>query len=173
MNTHFIKLEEPTMDLIEQINRWDNDPTLIPLVRPNRNKTEFEKRYKMTIEDLTKRLESHHIYLIYLNDKVVGEMNFMVDPGHLFNKVPVTSPEEFYHFFLKKPTQKHGKEAIEYLEEQIKKQGLKRIELGVFEFNTPAQNLYKKMGYKEIGRIENFTYWNEQMWTDIRMEKYL
>ena len=173
MNTHFIKLEEPTIDLIEQINRWDNDPTLIPLVRPNRNKTEFEKRYKMTIEDLTKRLESHHIYLIYLNDKVVGEMNFMVDPGHLFNKVPGTA---WIGITIGEPEGRGkgiGKEAIEYLEEQIKKQGLKRIELGVFEFNTPAQNLYKKMGYKEIGCIENFTYWNEQMWTDIRMEKYL
>lgn len=55
----------------------------------------------------------------------------------------------------------------------MKEQGLKRIELGVFEFNQQAQKLYQKLGYKEIGRIDNFTYWQGKMWTDIRMEKYL
>jgi len=47
-------------------------------------------------------------------------------------------------------------------------QGLKRIELGVFEFNTNAINLYQKLGYKDIARINNFT-----CGQDIRMEKYL
>lgn len=173
MNTYFKKLKEPTLNLVEQMNRWDNDSTLIPLIRPNQNKMEFEKRYKMTIEDLTKRLENHEIHLIYLDDKVVGEMNFMVDPVHLLNKVPGTA---WIGITIGEPEGRGkgiGQEAIHYLEEQIKKQGLKRVELGVFEFNIPAHKLYKKMGYTEIGRIENFTYWKEQMWTDIRMEKYL
>ncbi|WP_369010066.1 GNAT family N-acetyltransferase [Alkalihalobacillus sp. TS-13] len=60
-----------------------------------------------------------------------------------------------------------------HLEEQIKLQGLKRIELGVFEFNKQAYKLYQKLGYQEIGRIKDFTYWNDKMWYDIRMEKYL
>ena len=58
-------------------------------------------------------------------------------------------------------------------EEEIKKHGLHRVELGVFEFNTQAQKLYRKLGYEEIGRIEKFTYWQDKMWMDIRMEKYL
>jgi hypothetical protein len=29
------------------------------------------------------------------------------------------------------------------------------------------------MGYREIGRIDDFTYWQGKMWQDIRMEKYL
>ena len=66
-----------------------------------------------------------------------------------------------------------GYVAIKYFEEQIKKEGLKRIELGVFEFNKQAQKLYQKMGYKEIGRINDFTYWQDKLWTDIRMEKCL
>jgi hypothetical protein len=32
---------------------------------------------------------------------------------------------------------------------------------------------YQKAGYREIGRIPDFTYWNDKMWQDIRMEKYL
>ena len=62
---------------------------------------------------------------------------------------------------------------MEYLEAQVRDQGLKRIELGVFEFNSPAIGLYKKMGYKEIGRIKDFTFYQGEMWADIRMEKYL
>ena len=62
---------------------------------------------------------------------------------------------------------------MQYLENEIKSQGLKRIELGVFEFNTNAIKLYQKLGYKEIARIADFTYWQEKMWQDIRMEKYI
>ena len=62
---------------------------------------------------------------------------------------------------------------MQYLEGEIRAQGLKRIELGVFEFNTNAIKLYRKLGYQEFARIANFTYWDRRMWQDIRMEKYL
>jgi len=62
---------------------------------------------------------------------------------------------------------------MRYLEEQIRDNGLHRIELGVFEFNLPAIKLYQKMGYQEISRIDDFTYWQGKMCQDIRMEKYL
>ena len=65
-----------------------------------------------------------------------------------------------------------GYQALQYLEQEIRKQGLKRIELGVFEFNTAAIKLYQRAGYREIGRIPDFTYWQGKMWQDIRMEKY-
>ena len=38
-----------------------------------------------------------------------------------------------------------GNIAIDYLEEQIKKQGYKHIELGVFAFNHHAQALSKEV----------------------------
>ena len=62
---------------------------------------------------------------------------------------------------------------MQYLEAKIKKQGLNRIELGVFEFNTNAFRLYQKLGYNEIARIDGFTFWEDTMWQDIRMEKYI
>jgi hypothetical protein len=48
-----------------------------------------------------------------------------------------------------------------------------RLELGVFEFNHAARRLYEKLGYKEIGREYDFTYYDGRMWPDIRMEKEL
>ena len=62
--------------------------------------------------------------------------------------------------------------SLKYLEEEIKKQALKRIELGVFECNKNAHKLYQKLGYQEIGKNKQFTFYQDKMWDDIRMEKY-
>ena len=173
METKFIKLTNPDQTLVEVFNRWDNDPELIPLTRPNQNKAALERRDSMTLDDLKQRLDHHHIYLIYLDDLLVGEMNYMVDPNHLYKKEEGTA---WIGITIGEPEGRGkgiGYHAIHFLEEEIKKDGLNRVELGVFEFNTQARNLYEKLGYKEIGRIENFTYWADKMWFDIRMEKYL
>jgi RimJ/RimL family protein N-acetyltransferase len=173
MNIHFEQLTEPTPSVVEVIDRWENDPNIIPLTRPNKNKLELERRYKVTLDEIKERLKNHHIYLIYLNDQLIGEMNYMIDPGHLLKKetgtawIGITIGEQDGR------GKGIGYQAIEFIEKQIKKEGLKRIELGVFEFNKQAFNLYQKLGYKEIGRIDNFTYWQDRMWKDIRMEKYL
>jgi RimJ/RimL family protein N-acetyltransferase len=169
----FVKLTQPTEEMVNKFNQWENDASLIPLIRPNKDKFEYELRYELTLEELENRLNNHHIYLIYYNDKLVGEMNFMIDPGHLLKKVEGTA---WIGITIGEPIGRGkgiGYKAILFLEEEIKKMGLKRIELGVFEFNEQAHQLYLKLGYKEIGRIENFTYWKDQMWTDIRMEKII
>lgn len=173
METKYIKLTNPDQTLVEVFNRWDNDPELIPLTRPNRNKAALERRDSMTLDDLKQRLDHHHTYLIYLDDLLIGEMNYMVDPNHLFKKEEGTA---WIGITIGEPEGRGkgiGYHAIHFIEEEIKKDGLNRVELGVFEFNTQARNLYEKLGYKEIGRIENFTYWADKMWFDIRMEKYL
>ncbi|WP_456270973.1 GNAT family N-acetyltransferase [Bacillus sp. AK031] len=173
MNIHFEKLLEPTPAIVEAMNRWENDPVIIPLTRPNKNQEELERREKVTLDDLTKRLANHRTYIIYLDNELIGEMNYMVDPGHLFKKEAGTA---WIGITIGEPAGRGkgiGRQAIQFLERQIKSEGLSRIELGVFEFNQNAMKLYKKMGYKEIGYIENFTYWEGKMWTDIRMEKHV
>lgn len=173
MTYHFIKLFEPTAEIAEVFTKWDNDPALVHLIRPNQNSSDLNRPTTVTVESLTERLEDFHIYLVYFNDQLVGEMNYIVDPGHLYKKVPgtawigITIGEDIGR------DKGIGYAAIQYLEDQIKKQGLTRIELGVFEFNKRAHKLYEKLGYEEIGIIDNFTYWQGEMWTDIRMDKYL
>ncbi|GGJ91277.1 hypothetical protein GCM10007063_12370 [Lentibacillus kapialis] len=173
MNTSFIKLTEPTSSVADAFNRWENDATLIPKTRPNKNKSALEHRSIVTLDHLMQRLENHHIYLIYLDEQLIGEMNYMVDPGHLYKKEPGTA---WISITIGEPEGRGkgiGYAAIQYLEGQIKAQGFQRIELGVFAFNTQAQKLYQRLGYKEVGRIENFTYWQDRWWSDIRMEKNL
>ncbi|MEH7111358.1 GNAT family N-acetyltransferase [Neobacillus niacini] len=173
MDVSFEKLTNPELTHVDVFNRWENNPELIPLTRPNQNQLELERQEILTLDKLTQRLKYTQIYLIYLDDQLIGEMNYMVDPSHLYKKESGTA---WIGITIGEP-QGRGKgigyKAIQYLEEEIKKQGLYRVELGVFEFNIQAQNLYRKLGYKEIGRIENFTFWQDKMWKDIRMEKYL
>ena len=62
---------------------------------------------------------------------------------------------------------------MEFFEKESIKLGLIRAELGTFEFNSRAHAFYKKLGYDEIGRVKNFTYYRNRFWDDIRMEKML
>lgn len=173
MVVKFTKLTTPTIEVAECFQKWENDPVLIPSIRPNRDKDALESRELVTIKDLEQRLEHHYMYLIYLDHRLVGEMDYQIDPKHLLRKelgtawIGIVVGEEIAR------GKGIGQLALQYLEEQIRLQGLKRIELGVFEFNQPALRLYKKSGYQEFARLDTFTYWQGKMWQDIRMEKYL
>ncbi|UOQ84413.1 GNAT family N-acetyltransferase [Gracilibacillus salinarum] len=173
MNIKIEKLEQPTASIVEVMNRWENDGQLIPLVRRNRNEEELNKREQVTIEKVKQRLEKQHVYLIYLEDQLVGEINYAVDPHYLYKHeqgsvmLGITIGE----------SEARGKgvgyQAIRQIENEVRRHGLKRVELGVFAFNKHARKLYKKLGYEEIGFIDNFTFWQGEMWRDIRMEKYI
>ena len=173
MNIEFRKLTEPTTETAEAFERWENDPALIPLIRPNRDLPALNVRESVTIKDLQERLEHNQIFLIYLDGRLIGSMDYQIDPRHLSKKEPGTA---WIGIVIGEESGRGkgvGVPAIEYLEGQIKAQGLRRIELGVFEFNTNAIRLYQKLGYQEFARINDFTCWDGKMWQDIRMEKYL
>ncbi|KHE69361.1 GNAT family N-acetyltransferase [Halobacillus sp. BBL2006] len=173
MDIQFIELTTPTSDIVEAFNRWENDPDLVHLTRPSLTKTELERKAVVTLEDLKERLKHHHIYLIYVDKRLVGEMNYMVNPPHLYKNTPKTAWIGITIGEDEGRGKGVGAKAVKYLEKQIEQQGIKRIELGVFEFNLNAQKLYKKLGYTEFVRIVDFTYWQQKMWSDIRMEKFL
>ena len=173
MNTKFQKLAQPTAEIADSINRWENDPELIPFIRPNKDREALEAREVVTATELEQRLEHSCIYLIYLDDQLVGEIDYQIDPKQLLKKEPgtawigIVSGEEIAR------GKGIGQQALLYLENEIKHRDLRRIELGVFEFNTNAIKLYQKAGFQEIGRIPDFTFWQGKMWQDIRMEKYV
>ncbi len=173
MNISFLKLTELTSDIANKFNYWENDTQLIPFMRPVQNEADLQRQETITIDSVKQRLEYLHIYLIYQDGQLIGEMNYMVDPEHLFKKEAGTAWIGITIGEAEARGKGIGYTALQFLEEVIKQQGLQRIELGVFEFNTPAYKLYEKLGYTEIARIPDFTYWEGKMWADIRMEKYV
>lgn len=173
MNITFEKLIVPTPEIAEAFNRWENDPVLIPFIRVNPTKDDLEKREIVTSEELVQRLERKNIYLVYEHGKLIGTMEYHVDPVLLYKKETGTAWIGINIGEESARGKGIGAVALKFLEEQIKAQGLRRIELGVFEFNTSAIKLYKKLGYQEIARIDDFTFWQGKLWQDIRMEKHL
>ena len=173
INLHFESLVEPKPHIAEVFTRWENDPVLIPFSRPNPTREDLEKRAVVTLETLAQRLTVQSIYLIYLNQQLIGEMNYRVDPPYLFRQEAGTAWIGITIGEAQGRGKGIGYQALQFLEQEIRLHGCVRIELGVFAFNKPAIALYKKLNYQEIGRIADFTYWDGRLWQDIRMEKML
>jgi RimJ/RimL family protein N-acetyltransferase len=173
MNVTFEKLISPNEEVARALTKWENDPDLAYRLRPNQDQYELERKFTVTLEEIAERLKYHTIYLIYLDGQLVGEMGYQVDPAHLFKKETGTAWVGIDIGEKIARGKGIGMLAMQHLENEIRAAGYKRIELGVFEFNTNAHKLYQKAGYVEIGRIPEFTFWQGSMWTDIRMEKYL
>lgn len=173
VDIRFDRLTDPTSEVASAFTKWENDPALVYLARPNAGQDDLERKTVVTMEEIHQRLKHTQMYLIYMDGQLVGEMSFQIDPQHLYKKEPgtawvgITIGEEFAR------GRGLGLLAMQHLEDEIRKAGRKRIELGVFEFNVPAQKLYQKLGYVEIGRIPDFTFWQGKLWADIRMEKYV
>jgi len=183
-----VPLREATPEIAACLTRWENDPYLVPLSRPNRSQEDLERaqivtpdslaqrlvyQQIVTPDSLAQRLVYQRIYLIYHDEQLVGEMSYQVDPAHRFSKIPGTAWLGISIGEAAARGKGIGRQALRYLEGEIRAAGLARIELGVFAFNAPALALYQRLGYQEIGRIPGFTYWQGQMWQDIRMEKAL
>jgi len=174
MRISFRELIVPTAEIAMHINDWANDREIVHLMRPSFSKEELESKTSVTIETLLKRIAyGYIIYLIYADEQLVGEMNYIVDPPQLMKHESGSAWLGIGIGAAHARGKGIGALAMQYLETQIRVQGLARMELGVFEYNASAIKLYTKIGFREIGRIESFTYWNGKMWTDIRMEKRL
>jgi hypothetical protein len=86
VDVKFRKLTEPTAEIAEYFTQWENDSTLIPFIRPNKEHQALEARETVTTQDLEQRLEHHQVYLIYLEERLIGEMDYQVDPKQVYKK---------------------------------------------------------------------------------------
>ncbi len=173
MMVDYRKLTEPSVQVAEALTRWENDPELVPFTRYCKNQEEWERKKIVSPDGLAERMRRQTIYLVYLDDHLIGELSYEIDPALLYKKEKGTA---WIGIVLGEEIGRGrgiGGGAMQYLEDQIRIAGYKRIELGVFEFNARARALYRKVGYVEIGRIQAFTWWQGKMWQDIRMEKLL
>jgi len=66
-----------------------------------------------------------------------------------------------------------GTKLIQTLINESKKMGLEILVLDVFEVNQPAKALYKKMGFKEVGRIPKGIHKNGRYMDLVRMTREL
>jgi hypothetical protein len=86
MNIHFRELTEGSIDIniLDRLNRWENDPLMVPLIHYNKDQSALEATTTITEKSLVARLFDHWIYLIYLNDQMVGQMEFQIVPEYIY-----------------------------------------------------------------------------------------
>jgi len=160
-------------ELIQTVLRWENDPAISPFITPHYNEeselalgTEEEVRESLSNPDKRN-------YFICVDDKPVGIASIIHDfPALLKNDVKTA----WLGIYIGEPEWRSkgiGKTVMALYEEECRKIGYLRIELGVFSHNPGAIRLYERSGFTKIGVIPNFTYSQGQWRDDIRMEKIL
>src|SRR6185503_5628304 len=82
----FKKLTSPTPEVAASFSKWENDPMLIPLIRPNSNEDDLLARKPVTVDDLLKRIQHDHTYLIYSHGELIGEIDYSIDPPHVYKQ---------------------------------------------------------------------------------------
>ncbi len=175
-NIRFCLLNVDNDKQLRALYNWDSDPEISALVIPNQ-KTVTEKE-KVTYEDFSNRYiqskdYANGLYLIYDGNKEIGYFSITLNPKHLMKNQVSTSwlgltigDKSYWGSGV-------AKLAMEYFEKLSMQKGAQRVELGTFAFNHRAKAFYTKLGYKEIGRLKDFTFWQGKFWDDIRMEKFL
>ena len=128
---------------------------------------------KRTVDDMWDAYKSteKNLYLVEYNGQIVGEVSYDFNFPLLLKKDKKTAWIGIVLGEISARGKGIGRLSMEFLEEKVKSLGAERIELGCFEFNEKAYKLYAKIGYKEIGRMENITFYDGKWWNDIRMEK--
>lgn len=173
MNIMIEEIDKTKLEPFEYIAKWNNDPEIKYFIGANMSEGELPDYSPKQLYDSANKTDNKHIYLIKDEDRPIGELSIMIDPPHIKRKekntgwISICIGEKEYR------GKGIAKTAMEYLENECRKLGLKRIELGVFDYNKRARAFYQKIGYKEFARIKDFVYYQETWRADIRMEKYL
>lgn len=128
---------------------------------------------KRTVDEMWEDFlnKKKEIYLVEYENKIVGEFSIDFEFPNLSSSDKKTAWIGILFGEKSARGKGLGKKTMDFLEAESKKLGAQRIELGCFEYNTSAIEFYKKIGYKEIRRIDKFTMYQDKWWQDIRMEK--
>ena len=169
----FKLIEKYSDEIGEIVVKWYNDPEISPYLRPNFTGEDLKD---MELEDVRNGYLSHpdkRLYGIYTDELLIREVSIIKNFQYLAKKTEKTAwisicvgNKDYWGKGI-------AKKAMNFLEKESKTLGYDRIELGVFENNLKAQNLYKQMGYEIIRIYSDFTYYNGSWYDDLRMEKYL
>ncbi|HAX72030.1 MAG TPA: hypothetical protein DCY20_00755 [Firmicutes bacterium] len=173
MGVTFEKVRETDRVDFELITKWDNDEAIKYLIRPNFYEGEIEEASALELFENFQKSDGKYLYMILLDGEKVGYVSLDSKFPMLYQKQHQTG---WISICIGEADYRHlgvGQAAMLFIEQLGKALRLERLELGVFEYNEKAIAFYDKMGYQEIGRIDDFVYYQGAWHKDIRMEKWL
>lgn len=172
MNIHFEELKVND-DILERLVRWYNDKEISPFIHPNFQEQEPAPFTRDDALAACAYYPDKFSYLIYDDATVIGDISITRNFFMLHNNLPHSAwisicigEKEYWGKGI-------ATLAMAFLENECRKTGFSRIELGVFEHNVRAYRRYLSLGYREIARYPHLTYSDGKWFADIRMEKNL
>jgi RimJ/RimL family protein N-acetyltransferase len=173
MKIDFMPINYHDLNDCNILAKWFNDSRISHLISPNFHPGIQPPVTPVHISNVnTQTTYEKYAYFIVCDGKVIGDINIIDNPDYLIKKAEnscwlgITIGEVDYQGLG------IGKKAMEFIENLAIELGFNRLELGVFEFNTKAISFYKGLGYKEIGVIPKFTFYQGMWYDDLRFEKY-
>lgn len=171
MDINFAKIDKEESEAFEILIDWYNDSRIRPFLVPNLNGVDYNE---LTVADVmlnAKMKPSKTQYLIKDGQLPIGEIGVDTEFKHLVD----SSVKTGWINILIGNTDYWGKGvanlAMDFLEKECIDLGCKRIELGIFGFNKRAIAFYRKLGYVEIRKDQQYTLSSGRWIVDIRMEK--
>lgn len=157
--------------------KWDSDPEIRHLAIPFKDEADYKNcltAEQIQAERKTKSPYTAAVDLMILKDgRPVGRCSIVYNIPHRLTKEGKVAWFSVVIGEKKARGKGIGRKAREHLEKIARADGADCIETSAFEFNAVSLKLIRSMGYQEIGRCENITYWNGKYWADIRLVKKL
>lgn len=173
MKLRFEKIDKNDYEIFKVFEKWESDPMIKPFITPRRSVEEVPDSLAIDMMKAAKASDSKHIYVLYDGDLPIGstsiDTKFPFLKSQFINVAWISiliGNREYWGLGLSKLMMNH-------LEEEAKKLKCDYIELGVFEFNIKARQLYLSMNYDIVETVKKFVYHEGKWQDDIRMIKKL
>ncbi len=166
-------LNADNIEAFALLAKWYRDPDIKYAINPNFEAKPMPDADAVELAESLSKHKTKQCWMILHNQQMIGEISLETDFKHL---IEARVPSGWISIMIGEKScwgKGYAAQAMAHLENEAKKLGLERIELGVFAFNTRAFAFYQKLGFKVCGRIEHFTYKPPNWHDDIRMEKWL
>jgi RimJ/RimL family protein N-acetyltransferase len=159
---------------LEAMSRWSNDPEIRHLASLHEDAEALAKfvspadvakwapRYRTTDPSVKKS------WILLMDGEPVGEGSVRMDAPHALTREKGTAWLGIVVGEARARDRGLGGRFFSLIEDEARKLGARRAEIGVFEYNSRAIRMYERLGYRKIGEIPDFTWWNGRRWTDYR-----
>lgn len=157
--------------------KWYNDRLIRHLAFPHPSKAAYERF--VTAREIRQRLklklnhDTYRMYIVEWHGEPIGEMSIEINAKPMKKKRPKGAWLGIVIGERHARGQGLGKRILIKLESIARDMGAKRAELGVFEFNRRAFQLYAGMGYEQFATDAHVTWWRGRMHGSLFMEKTL
>lgn len=159
------------IDLFNLFAKWSNDPEIRPFTTPRLSEDEYVNVHAIELMASLMDKPFKHTYVVTVDQTPVAEFSIDMHFEHLISKQDnvawisiVIGDADYRGIGL-------GSKIMAFIEAEARELGATKIELGVFEYNERAIQLYKKVGYQPIATISNFVFNFGKWHSDIRMIK--